>query len=132
MNWEEFDRELNELAGRITDFTPDIVVGIARGGVIPASLLARRLNVGKMLVLSVDKKEEGRIVTAYLPDVTEKGILLVEDMLETGRSMMAAKEYLEEKRAQVKTACLYSMPISEMRPDYFLKEVPVPVRFPWE
>jgi len=35
MTWQEFEEELNTLSQKI-DFTPDIIVGIVRGGLVPA------------------------------------------------------------------------------------------------
>lgn len=61
-----------------------------------------------------------------------KNILLVEDMLETGKSMIAAKEYLESKGAHVFTACLYTMHQSQIVPDYSLRGVAHVIALPWE
>jgi len=50
MNWDEFDKEIRELGRRI-DYQPDAVIGIARGGVVPAVLLSKFLKVKDMYVL---------------------------------------------------------------------------------
>ncbi len=39
MNWDEFRSEIKDLAKKI-DYTPDIIIGIVRGGLIPARLLS--------------------------------------------------------------------------------------------
>ena len=51
-------------------------------------------------------------------------------MLETGRSLAVAQSYLDENKgaAEVLTACLYTMDISEVRPDFFLRQVDQVVR----
>jgi hypoxanthine phosphoribosyltransferase len=67
-----------------------------------------------------------------LDDLVNKNVLLVEDMLETGKSLIAAKQYLESKGARVKTACLYVMPISEIVPDFSLRQVEKVEKFFWE
>jgi len=132
MNWNEFDQEIRGL-GKIIDYIPDVVIGIARGGVVPAVLLSKYLKVKDMYVLKVRREgNDRRIMAETVPDVSHLKILLVEDMIETGKSLIIAKEYLESKGAKVKTACLYTMPMSEIIPDYFLKEVPTPLPFPWE
>src|SRR3989344_6908591 len=131
MNWQELDGEARKLASMV-EYTPDIVVAIARVGVIPAALLSKLLNVKDMFVLKMRRENEGRKIETYvLTDISHKKILLVEDMIETGRSLIAGKKYLEEHGAFVKTACLYIMPISEIKPDYFLKEVDEVMSFPW-
>jgi len=43
-----------------------------------------------------------------------------------------AKQCLESLSAKVKTACLYTMPISEIIPEFYLKQVQEVERFPWE
>jgi hypoxanthine phosphoribosyltransferase len=132
MEWKGFDKEIRELARRI-DFSPDAVVGIVRGGVLPATVLANLLKVRDLRVIKVKHVGSGRRVDDdAMQGVAGMKILLVEDMLNTGKSLAAAKQYLEKKGAEVKTACLYTLPHSEMEPDFFLKQVPEIVEFPWE
>lgn len=132
MNWNEFDQDIRSLAKKI-NYTPDIVIGIARGGVVPAVLLSKSLKVKDMYVLKVRREGgERRIIAEIVSDVANQKILLVEDMIETGKSLIVTKEYLESRGADVKTACLYTMPISEITPVYSLKEVPGVIPFPWE
>jgi len=132
MDWKTLEVEIKNLCKKI-DFTPNIIIGITRGGVIPARLLCTYLNVKEMYCISVNKVgEERKVVTTIEDAISGKNILLVEDMLETGRSLIVAKKYLEAKGAKVRTACLYIMPFSEIKPDYYLKESNKVESFPWE
>lgn len=131
MDWKKFDTELRALEHKI-DWRPDVVVGISRGGVIPAMVLAQHFNVRKYYIIKVSHVGDDRKVKTFEPDVFEKKVLLVEDMIETGKSLKAAKEFLEAKGAEVKTACLYTMPTSVIEPDVYLKQVKAVVPFPWE
>ena len=132
MTWQEFQKELKILQNKI-DYSPDIIVGIVRGGLIPARILSGYLNVKEMFCLTVKKVTgQRKVITRIEEDITGKKILLIEDMLETGKSLDVAKQYLEEKGAIVKTACLYTMPISKTKPDYFIKQVNTVIVFPWE
>ena len=100
---------------------------------IPARLLSSELKVKDMYAVTVKKIANERKVTSdILENLSGMKALLVEDMLETGRSLVVAKEYLESKGADVKTACLYTVPISELKPDFSLREVPEVMQFPWE
>src|SRR3989344_2694199 len=120
MNWNELREEVKSLASKI-DYTPDVIIGIVRGGLIPARLLSSELRVKDMYAITVKKVgDERRVMNDILEELSAKNVLLV------------AKEYLEEKGARIKTACLYTMPISELRPDFWLKEVSEVVPFPWE
>ena len=131
MDWETFDDETRRLA-KMIPFKPDIIVGIARGGVIPAALIAKILDVKDMFLLTMQRDgAERKITSSVLMDVSGKDLLLVEDMIETGRALIAGKKFLEERGATVRTTCLYTMPTSEMKPDYFLAEVQEVAQFPW-
>lgn len=132
MNWAELDQEIRQLAQKIAE-KPDIIVGVVRGGLVPARLLAARLNVKDMYAVTVKKVGDSRKVTSEISEEIEgKHILLVEDILETGKSLVVAKEYLESKGASVKTACLYTMQQTEIVPDYFLNQISEVQKFPWE
>ncbi len=132
MTWETLEQEVRELAQKV-DYRPDYIVGVVRGGLIPARLLSSYLGIKDMYCLTVKKTEEGRMVTTEISaDLAGKKVLLVEDMLETGKSLVVAKEYLESKGAEVKSACLYTMPISEVTPDFSLRQVEEVATFPWE
>ncbi len=52
MNWEEFEKEVKILAEKI-DWQPNVIIGVVRGGLIPARLLSSYLGVKKMYCLSV-------------------------------------------------------------------------------
>ena len=132
LDWDTFTKEVKDLGNKI-DYQPDLIVGIARGGVIPAVFLSKQLKVKDMMVLKVRVEGNERILRAeVVADVKDKNILLVEDMLETGKTLVVVKEYLESKGANVKTACLYIMPITEVKPDYFLTQINQVEKFPWE
>jgi len=86
-----------------------------------------------MYALTVKKVgNERKVLSDITEDIAGKNILLVEDMLETGKSLVVAKKYLESKGASVKTACLYTMPQTEIAPDFSLHEVQEVQKFPWE
>ena len=132
MTWQEVDQKITQLSQQI-EYVPDIIIGIVRGGIIPARLLAGKLQVKHMYCVTVKKVgKERKVMSDIVEDINGKRVLLIEDMLETGQSLLVAKDYLEKKGASVKTACLYTMPISEIKPDYSLQEVKQIVDFPWE
>ena len=133
MTWKAFEKELQKLSQTIDDFSPDVIVGIVRGGMIPARLLSNYLQTKKVYCITVEKNGNTRnVTTTIMKDLHGQKVLVVEDMLETGRSLLVVKDYLEKKGAVVKTACLYTMPISEITPDYFLRKIPNVATFPWE
>jgi hypoxanthine phosphoribosyltransferase len=132
MDWSEVDSEIQALAAKLSN-PPDIIIGIVRGGLIPARLLAKYLNAKDMYCLTVTKQAEERLVTSEIKaDLAGKNILLVDDVLESGKSLIAAKEYLEKLGAKVETASIYFQPQTQIKPDYYIaerSEVPI---FPWD
>jgi uncharacterized protein len=132
MDWDTFTEETKKLGEKI-DYTPDCIIGIARGGVIPAVLLSKQLKIKDMYVLKVRVEgNERKVMAEVFTDISNKKVLVVEDMLESGKTMMVVKQYLESKGANVKTACLYVMPHTEIKPEFYLKEIQKVEHFPWE
>ncbi len=132
MSWEKLEQEIRILSEEI-DYQPDIIIGVVRGGLIPARLLSTSLRVKEMYCLTVQKVgEERRVTSEIIEDISGKGVLLVEDALETGRSLVVAAEYLAQRGAQVKTACLYTIQQTEIPPDFSLGQVGTIPTFPWE
>ncbi|MBN2453932.1 hypothetical protein JXB11_00130 [Candidatus Woesearchaeota archaeon] len=131
MNWEELQGHVKKLCAKF-DFTPDIIAAIARGGVIPGVMIAEKLGIKDMYAITV-KKQEGKrkVMTKLADEISGKKVLLVEDAIESGKSMLTAKKYLEGKGAIVKTATLFVKGKSVIRPDYSLELVP-DIDFPWE
>jgi hypoxanthine phosphoribosyltransferase len=132
MNWQDTIKALSLLSYKIID-KPHVIVAVVRGGLIPARILSSNLTIKDMYCLTVKKHgSDRRVVTQVTEPLTGVRVLLVEDVLETGTSLIAAKEYLESKGAVVETAALYIQPRSQIIPDYYLEireQVPT---FPWE
>lgn len=132
MDWQAVESELAKLANKIS-LKPDILIGIARGGVVPARILVNKLGIECMYCLSVQKQGSKREVTTKITaDISGKTVLLVEDVLESGASLQTAKIYLESLGATVKTAALYITPATKPMPDFYLKRVEAAISFPWE
>ncbi|HID17592.1 TPA: phosphoribosyltransferase, partial [Candidatus Bathyarchaeota archaeon] len=95
-------------------FSPDVIVGIARGGWIPARILSDLLenpNVASVRVefyVDVGKTAETpRITQGVSVPLEGKKVLVVDDVADTGKSLRAVLRYLEELGAkEVKAATL--------------------------
>ena len=138
MNFPEILTHTATLARKITisGFQPDSLVGLARGGWIPTRLLSDALGVKEILSIGMRYTDASRTsLVAYslpAPLPTGKRLLLIEDCLESGRSLLEAKRILESAGNEVRTACLFITNDTSMEPDYFLVRLPAPPRFPWE
>ena len=138
MTWHSLESEINRIYRKIAESGQkyDAIVGIVRGGIVPARMLASksRMNMKEIYCLTIEKIGEERILAMEITkDLSGKSILLVEDVLETGESLKIGRDYLHnEKGANVATAALYVTPDSRTVPDFYLRAVDeIPV-FPWE
>jgi hypoxanthine phosphoribosyltransferase len=125
---------------RQSGFKPDIIIGVARGGLVPSRVLCDLLQTPVLGMIEiefyVDVGQAGiepRLKQGLTLPVIGKKVLLADDIADTGRSLRLAKNYIQEQGpSEVKVACLYAKPQSITRPDYFDRETRSWVVFPWD
>ncbi len=121
-------------------YVPEVIVGIARGGLIPARILNDLLETTQFATCQVEfyvdiaeTKEEPTLKQALSTSVSGKKVLLVDDIADSGRSLQLVIRHLQEKGAvEVKTATLYYKPQSGLKPDFYEKQTASWVIFPWD
>jgi len=125
---------------RKSGFKPNIIVGITRGGWIPARVLSDLLEIPDFATVRVEfylgvaeTRNEPALTQGVSAGVSGKKALVVDDVADTGKSLQLAKEHLLRQGAtEVRIATLYYKPFSVAKPDYFEKETRRWVVFPWE
>ncbi len=138
LTWEDVLLLSDQLGAKIMEsgVEIDVLIGLARGGWIPTRLLSDRLNVKKIASIGIGYEDEARTeLNAYsLPGLATTGLkfLLIEDRLESGKSLRKAFEILCEQGAAVQTAAYFSRTDSVMTPDYCLGQTNDDIIFPWE
>ncbi len=133
VHWDDVVKWTRDLAYVILDsgYKPDVIVAIARGGLTPARLLADYMDVIDMLSLKVEHwietgahQEEAVIKYACKGvDLSGKKVLLVDDICDTGKSIVVAKKFIEENwnPGEIRVATMqYIEPVSQIRPDYYV------------
>jgi hypothetical protein len=121
-------------------YKPDIIVGIARGGLVPSRVLADLLETRDFAIITIEyycginqTRQEPILKQCLHTQLTDKKVLLVDDVSDGGRSLQLAKKHLEEQCAkEIKIATLYCKPGTITKPDYFEKETNHWIVFPWE
>ena len=142
MDWGLFDRLSKAVARKIIDsgYRPDFMVGLARGGWVLSRVLCDYLGVKDLVSLKVEHwgvtaTPDGRAQIKYPFDIdlTGRKVLVVDDITDTGDSMMLAVGYVREKNpAEVRTAALRHITGSKFVPDYYGDEITWRwVVFPW-
>ncbi len=139
IGWEATVDYAEQLARKI-DFRPDMIVGLSRGGLVPARLISDILGVDEVGIVGMKfykgmkRAAEFPLITQELTmDLSGKSVLLVDDVADTGRSLLVAKEYLRRKGATaVKVATLHYKPNSQFKPDFYVMTTSSWIGYPWE
>ena len=141
LNWDDLFWDVYELAKMIkrSGYKADLLVVIARGGWVVGRILSDLLelrNVAGITIKSykgIGVKKTPKIVQGIEHSLKDKKILLVDDIVDSGDTLMTALKYLREKEpADVRTAIPYVKPKAVVRPDYYIKVVDRWVVFPYE
>lgn len=136
ITWDQLHQDTRALSARLIEsenFTG--VVAITRGGLIPAAIIARELEIRLIETISIvtylDETRGEPIVTkppAAAGDGT--GFLLIDDLVDTGTTARVARRLLPKAHF----ACVYAKPAGMPLVDTFVTEVPQDtwILFPWD
>jgi len=141
-SWDQTYSMLLDLALRIrkSGFKADLIVGVSRGGWVPARILSDLLENSCTANLRIEfytgigeTAAQPRVTQPVSSEVTGKTVLLVDDVSDSGGSLKVAKDYLlAQKASGIKTVTLYYKPRSIFKPDFFNGTTEDWIIFPWE
>lgn len=141
-NWQDGFDKCFLLFQRIksSGFIPNVVIGVARGGWIPARLLADFFKVKETVNIKVEAYEligelnvEAKITQDISVSLRDKSVLIVDDIADSGSSLEVVLGSLKKRDPkEVKIATLYYKPKSSIIPDYYITQTNDWVIFPWE
>ena len=106
MSWELFNTLAKNVATKIKDsgYNPDFIVGLARGGWVLSRVLCDYIGVKDLVSLKVEHwgvtaTQDGKAQIKYPFDIDLAGrrVLIVDDITDTGESMLIAEEYVKTK-----------------------------------
>ena len=142
LTWQGFGDANRELAQTIVDsgFEPDIVIAVARGGMIPGGALTYAMGCKLTDAINVEFYTD---VHETLPDpvllapmldveaVTGKKLLVVDDVADSGRTLDLVIKLLEGFGAEVRSVVLYAKPTTIVEPTYVWRHTDKWIVFPW-
>jgi hypoxanthine phosphoribosyltransferase len=138
-SWDEVYGLILGLARRIREsYKPEAIIGVLRGGVVPARIILDIVG-GDLLTIGVSfYKDIGQ--TKGAPQITQPltfpvdgmRVLVVDDVIDTGRTLALVVGELHRAAKDVRTAAVYFKPWAELRPDFYAAETEAWVVFPWE
>ena len=142
MTWEELGAGARELGAAIhaDGFAPDLVLGIARGGLLVAGALGYALGVKNTFTMNVefytgiDERLDMPMILPPVPDLVdfaETKVLIADDVADTGATLKLVQEFCEGKVAEVRSAVLYEKSRSVVASDYVWRRTDRWIDFPW-
>ncbi|MFH1637301.1 MAG: phosphoribosyltransferase [Candidatus Woesearchaeota archaeon] len=141
-SWQDMHKLAKLTADKIKkqEYHPDVIIAIARGGLVPARLFCDFLHIKNCFSVKVDhwgltatKDGKAKLTQGLNTALEGKRVLLVDDITDTGQSISVAKEHIEEfNPKEVKTATLIHLSNSKYTPDFFGDEMEWAwIIFPW-
>ena len=141
VSWDQFHRDSRALAWRLNGEGPfDACVAITRGGLVPAAIVARELNIRTVECVSVksyDHQNQGgiKVLKPISEDIlaaarSGKKILIVDDLVDTGATARIVRDMLPGAHF----ATVYAKPKGREMVDTFITEVSQDtwIFFPWD
>jgi xanthine phosphoribosyltransferase len=143
VSWDQFHRDCRALAWRLAAAGPfQAIVCITRGGLVPAAIVARELDV--RLIESVciasyhDYKSQGELQVLKdiapsiktIGDGSGRGVLVIDDLTDTGKTAKIVRDMLPDAHF----AAVYAKPAGRPVIDTFVTEVSQDtwIYFPWD
>ncbi len=136
LSWDRIQQDSTILAEKLAGHGHwQGIVAVARGGLVPAALVARALGIRKIEAVSVATYQHERIgepVLLKLPSAAGDGSgwLVIDDLVDTGSTMKIIRALLPKAHVGV----LYAKPVGLLLADSFVAEFPQDswIDFPWE
>jgi xanthine phosphoribosyltransferase len=134
VSWDQLHRDARALAWRLSEKGPwERVVAITRGGLVPAAIVSRELEVrliDTVCVSSYEHQTQGELmVLKGVPDEGET-TLIIDDLVDTGKTARLVREMLPSAHF----ATIYAKPAGRPLVDTFVTEVSQDtwIHFPWD
>ncbi|HEY0213756.1 MAG TPA: xanthine phosphoribosyltransferase [Paenirhodobacter sp.] len=142
VSWDQLHRDARALSWRLDGQGPDngawkAIVGITRGGLVPAAIVARELNIRVIDTISVkgydhQTQHPPQVIKAPQADLMGDGtgILIVDDLVDSGRTL----ELVRTLYPKAHFATVYAKPKGKLQVDTYITEVSQDtwIFFPWD
>jgi hypoxanthine phosphoribosyltransferase len=142
LSWVEFGSAARELASLVASdgYRPDVILSIARGGLLVGAALGYALDVKNAWTMNVEYYtgvEERLEVPMILPPVPElvdlesARMLIRDDVADTGETLRLVKDFCAGKVAEARCAVLYEKSRSLVACEYVWRRTDLWIDFPW-
>src|ERR687887_405355 len=142
MTWTELGEAARDLGATIADdgYLPDLILGIARGGLLVAGALSYSLGVKNTFTMNVefytgvDERLDMPMILPPVPDLVdleEARVLIADDVADTGLTLLLVKDFCAGKVGEARCAVLYEKPRSVVNCEYVWRRTDRWIDFPW-
>ncbi len=142
VSWDEFHRDARALAWRLNGVGPfEAIVAVTRGGLVAAAIVARELGIRLIETVCVTSyahtaQGEVRLLKGVSDEIARlgggggKGVLIVDDLVDTGKTAKIVRDLLPGAHF----ATVYAKPMGRPMVDTFITEVSQDtwIFFPWD
>ena len=136
VTWEELHRTAKALAWRLVEAGPfKGIVAVTRGGLVPAAVVARELDIRvieTLCITSYDEFRQGSLTVLKSPAAANGGKdwLIIDDLVDTGRTAQEVRRLLPDAHF----ATVYAKPAGRPLVDTYITEVSQDtwIMFPWD
>jgi xanthine phosphoribosyltransferase len=136
VTWDQLHRDARALAWRLmSSGTYTGIVAITRGGLIPAAIIARELDlrlVESVCVVTYEDELRGEPMVIKPPAAAGDGTgyLIIDDLVDSGTTARVVRALLPKAHF----ACIYAKPLGRAMVDSFVTEVSQDtwILFPWD
>ena len=138
-SYENFKNDTRKLNEQVKAFKPEVIIAIARGGLTLSHAMAEGLDIRDVQSIRTElydkttKRDELSIFgECKLSGV--KGVLVVDDIADSGETLAAIMEHLEEKYPDIlfQSATLFYKETSVYKPNYWINIADDWIDFFWE
>lgn len=127
--WDELQELAKKVASKVrrAQYKPDMIIALARGGLVPARQLSDLLSIKDVAAIKVEhwgvtanKDQKAVLKYPISIDLSGKKVLVVDDITDTGESLMVAIEFLKTLNpTDIRTSTLQHIPGSKHVPDFY-------------
>jgi xanthine phosphoribosyltransferase len=133
LSWDELHQDTRALAQRLADRSFTAIAGIARGGLVPAAIIARELGIRQVdtiCIASYDDHIQGQARLLKGIDGDGAGLLVIDDLVDTGVTARMVRAMLPKAHI----ATVYAKPAGRADTDTFVTMVSQDtwIVFPWD
>ncbi len=142
LTWAEFGEATRALAHQIAGdgYEPDLILSIARGGLLVGAALGYALDVKNAWTMNVefytgvDVRLDVPMLLPPVPDLVDletARVLIADDVADTGETLALVKDFCVAKVGEARCAVLYEKSRAMVKCDYVWRRTDLWIDFPW-